>query len=93
LIQTEVIDEMADLMGVGKEIRKITEKAMNGEMNFDESLKQRVAMLKGLTRAQMQNILDKLPIQLAPKILLKRLKVWVIRSLSFLGVLTFCPSH
>jgi phosphoserine phosphatase len=48
LIQTEVIDEIADEAGVGPQIREITERAMNGEMDFDESLKARVSQLKGL---------------------------------------------
>lgn len=61
LIQTEVIDEMADAMGVGEEVRAITHKAMNGEMDFDESLRQRVAKLKGLSLVQMQEILEGLP--------------------------------
>jgi phosphoserine phosphatase len=61
LIQTEVIDEMADAMGVGEEVRKITHQAMNGEIDFDESLRKRVSKLEGLTVEQMQNILEKLP--------------------------------
>ncbi len=61
LIQTEVIDEMADVMGVGENVRAITERAMNGEMDFDESLRQRVSQLKGLTEEQMKQILSDLP--------------------------------
>lgn len=62
LIQTEVIDEMATVMGAGDEVRAVTEMAMNGEMNFDESLKMRVSKLKGLKESQMQEILDRLPL-------------------------------
>ena len=62
LIQTEVIDEMADVLGVGPEVREITELAMNGEMNYDESLKMRVSKLKGLKKEQMQEILNRLPL-------------------------------
>lgn len=47
LIQQEVIDELAALAGVGDEVKKITEAAMRGELNFFESLKARVALLKG----------------------------------------------
>lgn len=64
LIQTEVIDEMADVAGVGAQVRAITEMAMNGEMDFNESLKQRVASLKGLKVEQMQEILERLPFTL-----------------------------
>ncbi len=62
LIQTEVIDELADLCGAGDEVRKITHRAMNGEIDFDESLKQRVAKLKGLETSRMQEVLEKLPL-------------------------------
>ena len=49
LIQTEVIDELADLAGVGEQVRAITESAMNGEIDFSESFKKRMALLKGLS--------------------------------------------
>lgn len=62
LIQTEVIDEMAELVGAGEEVRRITEQAMNGEINYDESLKLRVSRLKGLTQQQMHEILERLPL-------------------------------
>jgi phosphoserine phosphatase len=61
LIQTEVIDEMADVMGAGAEVRAVTEAAMNGELDFDESLRRRVSKLKGLKVTQMQKILENLP--------------------------------
>jgi len=47
LIQQEVIDELARLANVEKEVKTITEAAMRGELNFFESLKSRVALLKG----------------------------------------------
>jgi phosphoserine phosphatase len=61
LIQTEVIDEMAEKKGVGKQVKLITEKAMNGELNYDESLLERVKMLEGLSKSEMQEILERLP--------------------------------
>ena len=50
LIRTEVIDELADRAGVGAEVRAITEAAMRGEIDFEESFKRRVALLKGLEK-------------------------------------------
>jgi len=47
LIQQEVIDELAKFAGVEDEVKKLTEAAMRGELNFFESLKSRVALLKG----------------------------------------------
>lgn len=74
LIQTEVIDEMAEVMGVGKEVREVTEKAMNGEMDFDESLKQRVSKLKGLKVSQMEEILERLPFTVGAEEFIKTVK-------------------
>lgn len=62
LIQAEVIDELAKANGVGNAISEITEKAMNGEIDFTESLHQRVAQLKGLKEEKMQEILQNLPL-------------------------------
>eukprot|EP00442_Polarella_glacialis_P016931 CAMPEP_0115155358 /NCGR_PEP_ID=MMETSP0227-20121206/67841_1 /TAXON_ID=89957 /ORGANISM="Polarella glacialis, Strain CCMP 1383" /LENGTH=871 /DNA_ID=CAMNT_0002566407 /DNA_START=68 /DNA_END=2683 /DNA_ORIENTATION=+ len=47
LIQQEVIDELAKIAGVGEEVKALTEAAMRGELNFYESLKARVQLLKG----------------------------------------------
>ncbi len=62
LIRTEVIDELADRAGVGKEVRAITESAMRGEIDFCESFKRRVALLKGLDESVMRDIAENLPI-------------------------------
>ena len=48
LIQGEVIDELARLAGTGDQVRAITEAAMRGELDFQESFRRRVAVLKGL---------------------------------------------
>jgi len=62
LIETEVIDELADRAGVGSQVREITERAMRGEIDFCESFKQRIALLKGLDESVMKEIADNLPI-------------------------------
>ena len=56
LIQSEVIDEMAKVHNVYEEVHNITEKAMNGEFDFDSSLKKRVSLLKGLSEKELINI-------------------------------------
>ncbi len=61
LIRTEVIDELADRAGVGPQVRAITESAMRGEIDFKESFKRRVALLKGLDVAVMKDIAEHLP--------------------------------
>ena len=62
LIKTEVIDELAERAGVGEQVRAITESAMRGEIDFSESFKQRVALLKGLDESVMKEIGENLPI-------------------------------
>ena len=62
LIRTEVIDELADRAGVGEQVREITERAMRGEIDFRESFKERVALLKGLDVSVMEDIAINLPI-------------------------------
>ncbi|MFA7491905.1 MAG: phosphoserine phosphatase SerB [Proteiniphilum sp.] len=62
LIQTEVIDELAERAGVGNEVKGITELAMQGEIDFNESFRQRVKLLKGLDVSVMKEIAENLPI-------------------------------
>ena len=62
LNETEVIDELAIRAGVGDEVKAITERAMRGEIDFTESFRERVALLKGLDESVMQDIAEHLPI-------------------------------
>ena len=62
LIQTEVIDELAMRAGVGDKVKEITEQAMQGKIDFAESFKERVKLLKGLDVSVMQEIVETLPI-------------------------------
>lgn len=62
LISTEVIDELADRANVGKEVREITESAMRGEIDFSESFRMRIAMLKGLDESVLEDVARNLPI-------------------------------
>lgn len=74
LIRTEVIDELAERAGVGKEVRSITESAMRGEIDFKESFRKRVALLKGLDISVMKQIAESLPITEGVERLMKVLK-------------------
>ena len=62
LIQTECIDELAMRAGVGDKVKEITERAMRGEIDFKESFKERVALLKGRDVSVMKDIAENLPI-------------------------------
>ena len=58
MIQQECIDELADLAGVGARVAGITARAMNGELDFEEALRERVGLLAGLDVSVIQQVLD-----------------------------------
>ncbi len=58
LIQQECIDELAAEAGVGDRVAAITSRAMNGEIGFEEALRERVRLLKGLPVTAIQKVLD-----------------------------------
>ena len=57
-IQIECIDEIADLYGIKSKVAAITHAAMNGELDFNESLTRRVALLKGMDVQLLQRVFD-----------------------------------
>jgi phosphoserine phosphatase len=54
IIGCECLDELADFAGVKAEVAAITERAMRGEIAFEGALRERVAMLKGLSTSVLQ---------------------------------------
>ncbi len=54
IIQAEVIDELAKVAGVSEHVREMTNRAMNGELDFKQAVKERVRLLKGLTVEQLK---------------------------------------
>lgn len=74
LIQNEVIDEIAELKGVKKQVSAITEKAMQGKLDFETSLRSRVELLDGLTREEIANVFDRLTLTPGAKELIQVLK-------------------
>lgn len=61
LMNGETIDFFAEALGIGSQVRAITERAMNGELDFFESLQQRVGLLKGLEYNVVEAICHNLP--------------------------------
>ena len=74
LIQTEVIDELARVAGVGEQVATITESAMQGEIDFAESFRRRLGLLKGLDESVLQGIAENLPITEGAERLIRHLK-------------------
>lgn len=58
LISIECIDEIADMVGIKPQVAAITERAMQGELDFAQSLRERVALLKGLSEADLMRVLN-----------------------------------
>jgi len=58
LISIECIDEIADMVGIKPQVAAITERAMRGELDFAQSLRQRVALLKGLQESDLMRVLN-----------------------------------
>lgn len=74
LIRIEVIDELARAAGVTEEVAEITHRAMSGEMDYDESLRQRLALLRGLEISVLERIADELPLTEGAETLVRVLK-------------------
>jgi len=58
IIEQECIDELADMLGIKPQISAITEKAMNGELDFKAALRERVGLLAGLPETDLQKAYD-----------------------------------
>ncbi len=74
LIQVEVIDELAKHAGVGDKVIDITHMAMNGKISFNEALKERVALLRGLDEKVLTNVYKAIPFTDGAKSFIKILK-------------------
>lgn len=74
LIEAEVIDELAKEAGVGTQVAEITERAMRGELDFQASFRERVALLKGLDACVLEQIAARLPITEGAEKLVSTLK-------------------
>jgi phosphoserine phosphatase len=89
LIQTEVIDELAELAGVGDEVKAITEAAMQGEIDFNESFKRRMKLLKGLSEDVLHDVAINLPITKGARRLIDTLKSYGFKTAILSGGFTY----
>jgi phosphoserine phosphatase len=74
LIRIEVIDELARAHGVVEQVSHITERAMAGEMDYDASLRERVALLEGLEVGVLERLAQNLPLTDGAETLIRVLK-------------------
>jgi phosphoserine phosphatase len=94
LINIECIDEIADMQGIKPQIAAITESAMRGEIEFTESLRRRVALLKGLDESAFKRVIDE-RLQLNPgaQAWIAACKQHNIKTLLVSGGFTFFANH
>ena len=74
LIDTEIIDEIAKEAGAEEEVRKLTKKAMEGEISFKKALEERVKLLKGLPVEVLEKIYSRVKFTEGAKELIRSLK-------------------
>ncbi len=85
LMDGETIDFLAKPLGLGEKIAQITERAMQGELDFFESLTTRVTLLKGLPRSTLDEICHNLPYMPGAKECIKELKKMNYKVVVFSG--------
>ena len=89
LIQAEVIVKLAELAGVGEEVDAITESAMRGEIDFNESFKKRMKLLKGLKEEVLQEVAENLLITKGAHRLVRTLKRYGFKTAILSGGFTY----
>ena len=90
LITIETIDELADWVGLKSEVAAITEQAMRGEIEYNESLRRRVALLKGLKASALDEVYrERLKLSPGAEVLLQAAKKYAIQTLLVSGGFTY----
>ncbi len=89
LIQGEVIDELAALAGVGDQVRAITEAAMRGELDFQDSFRRRVGLLKGLRADALNDVVQRVPLMDGAEVLVSTLRRLGYKTAILSGGFTF----
>lgn len=90
LITMETIDELADMVNLKAEVAAITAQAMRGEIEYDESLRRRLALLKGLDASALQRVYDeRLKFSPGAERLLEKVRAAGIKTLLVSGGFTY----
>jgi phosphoserine phosphatase len=93
LIEGEIIDELAKLAGVADQVVKVTEAAMRGEVEFQESFRRRVALLRGLKETRVRELLDTIPLVEGAEQLIGTLKMLGYKTAILSGGFNFFAQH
>jgi phosphoserine phosphatase len=93
IFQGEVIDELAKMAGVGDQVARITEAAMRGELQFDQSFTRRVALLQGLPAERVHSLLEAIPLAEGAERLIRTLRMLGYKTAILSGGFTFFAQH
>jgi phosphoserine phosphatase len=93
LIQAEVIDKLAELAGVGDQVKAITESAMQGEIDFNESFISRMKLLKGLSEDVLHDVAINLPLTKGARRLIDTLKSYGFKTAILSGGFTYFGNY
>lgn len=92
-IQIECIDEIAKLAGVGEQVSEVTERAMQGELDFEQSLRQRVAALKDADESILSEVRGSLPLMPELREMIKTLQSYGWKTAIASGGFTYFSDH
>ncbi|WP_237059312.1 phosphoserine phosphatase SerB [Microbulbifer sediminum] len=93
LIDAEVIDELAKITGIGDRVAAITEAAMRGELDFRQSFKKRMALLRGFSEQRLAEIAPQLPIKEGARELLQSLRALGCKTTILSGGFTYFADY
>lgn len=93
LINAEVIDELAGIHGVRDQVADITERAMRGELNFQESFRARAALLKGLPESALATVADSVALNDGAHRLVRALKHFGYKTVILSGGFQYVGEH
>ena len=89
LIRAEIIDELAKIAGVGDQVSAITEAAMRGELDFKQSLRRRLGLLKGLPVSALESLAAHIPLNDGAEKLITNLKRFGYKTAIISGGFTY----
>jgi phosphoserine phosphatase len=79
IIEQEMLEELAESLGLRREITEITERTMRGELDFEASLRRRVAMLEGLPAVRLEEAAERMTFSPGARTLVATLKAHGVR--------------
>jgi len=93
LIDAEVIDELARIHGVGEQVAAITERAMRGEIQFQQSFRERAARLRGLPETALKAVAESVVLNEGADHLIRALKHFGYRTAIISGGFQYVGEH